>query len=323
MIMKKLIVAIIVLTSINSFSQKIIKFDDTRSLEWEKEFEIVEITSSKDQNTQLAYFYKSKSKKPQPLIVSLHTWSGGYTQKDSISQLSKQMDINYIHPDFRGPNRTKQACCSELAMNDIDDAISYAIKNANVDKDKIFIIGVSGGGYATLSAFMKSRHKINTFSAWASISDLTAWHNQCSIRGTKYAQDVLDCTNSHENLNIENAQNKSPIYWPTPKKKTKKSKLKIYAGIYDGIKGSVPITHSINFYNKLLADLSVKDSTKYVSTNEKLHLLEYRKPIGNYGTISGRRICLKKEYQNIQLIIFEGDHEMLTEFAFNSLLNQE
>jgi len=299
-----------------------VKFDDTRNVNWDNDFKIVEIKSKLDDSIQKAYFYKSKSKTPKPLIISLHTWSGYYSQKDELASICKQKDLNYIHPDFRGANWTENACCSDLALSDIDDAITYAINNSNVDTTKIFVIGVSGGGYATLSTFMKSKHNISKFSAWASISDLIAWYNESKIRNSGYAENILDCTSSTKKLNIENAEQKSPIYWNTPTNKLKNSKLFIYAGIYDGIQGSVPITHSINFYNKLLTDLSVSDTLRYVSVAEKLKLLEFRKPLGDFGSIGGRKICLKKEYGNLSLIMFEGNHEMLTEFALDKLLEE-
>lgn len=304
------------------FGETYIKFDDTRQLEWGKEFEIVEIKSSKDNNLQKSYFYKSKSPEPKPLIVSLHTWSGDYTQKDDLAELCKQKGLNYIHPNFRGANKTVSACCSELALSDIDDAITYAISNSNVDTNKIYVIGVSGGGYATLSTFMKSKHKIKKFSAWASITDLIAWHNESKLRKNNYATNILDCTGSENVLNTANAKLKSPLYWNSPTEKLESSKLHIYAGIFDGIQGSVPITHSINFYNKLLTDMSVSDTLKYVSTSEKLELLEKREPLGEFGKIADRKICLKKESGNLSLSIFEGDHEMLTEFALNELLEE-
>jgi len=304
------------------FAENYIKFDDTRQTEWSKDFELVEIESSRDNTVQKAYFFKSKSDELKPLIVSLHTWSGDYSQNDKLAEICKQKDLNYIHPNFRGANRKIDACCSELALADIDDAISYATRNSNTDASKIFVIGVSGGGYATLSTFMKSKHNIKKFSAWASITDLIAWYNESKIRNNKYSQDILDCTGSKNGLNTENAAQKSPIYWETPIEKLKSSKLFIYAGVYDGIQGSVPITHSINFYNKLLTDLSVIDSSKYVSISEKLNLLEKRQPLGEFGNIAGRKICLKKEFENLRLIIFEGNHEMLTEFALDELLEE-
>ncbi len=304
------------------FVETQIKFDDTRQSEWGKDFEIVEIKSSKDDSIQKSYFYKSTSNEAKPLIVSLHTWSGYYNQNDDLAAICEQKDLNYIHPDFRGANLTINACCSELALSDIDDAITYAINNSNVDTTKIFVIGVSGGGYATISTFMKSKHNIRKFSAWASITDLIAWYNESKIRKNRYAENILDCTDSENGLNIENAKQKSPIYWNTPAGKLKRSKLFIYAGIYDGIQGSVPITHSINFYNKLLKDMSVTDPLKYVSVSEKLNLLEKRESLGEFGNIADRKIFLKKEFENVRLIIFEGNHEMLTEFALNELLEE-
>ena len=296
------------------------KFDDTRKLEWSNDFKLVDIRSSVDENLQKAYFYTSKSDQPKALIVSLHSWSGYYDQKDGLADLSKEKDLNYIHPDFRGANWTKDACCSELALNDIDDAISYAIKNSNVDTTKIYVIGSSGGGYATLSTFMKSKHKIKKFSAWVPISDLVAWYAESKIKGNKYAQNILDCTDSKNGLNIEEARSRSPIFWNTPVEKLKNTELSIYTGIYDGIQGSVPITHAINFYNKVLNEQSVSENANKVSDSEKLNLLEFRKPLGEFGTIADRKVFLKKESGNVSLTIFEGNHEMLTEFAFNKLI---
>jgi hypothetical protein len=297
-----------------------IKFDDTGKNEWEAYFKLVSISSSVDGQIQKAYFYPAKSDVPKPLVVSLHTWSGDYSQKDELADLCRKKDINYIHPDFRGINNSKDACCSELALSDIDDAISYALSNSYADSSKIYVIGVSGGGYATLGTFMKSKHEIDKFSAWASISDLIAWYNESLIRKNRYSDNILNCTGSGEELNESKTRKKSPIYWETPVEKLSGSKLFIYAGIYDGIQGSVPITHSINFYNKLLSDLNIQDASLYVTDKEKLDLLEFRRPLGSYGTISGREVCLIKECENIRLTIFTGGHEMLTGYAFEELL---
>ncbi len=297
------------------------KFDNTKITNWEKGFEVVEIKSSLDDNVQKAYIYKTRSDKPKPLIVSLHTWSGDYRQNDEIAKLCKGKDINYIHPNFRGANNTKQACCSNLAINDIDDSILFAKANSNVDTSKIYIVGVSGGGYATLCTFMKSKHQIKKFSAWASITNLTTWYYESLIRRPDYAENILQCTGSEKELNVDAAKERSPIYWDTPVNKLSNSHLFIYAGIYDGIQGSVPIVHSINFYNKLLNDMKVSDKSKYITNDEKLKLLEFRKPLDHYGEIAGRKICLEKKYKNIKLVIFEGDHEILTDYALDELLD--
>ncbi len=301
-------------------SHQNIKYDSTSRVYWDKDFSKIEINSSIDNKIQKAYFYKTRSINSKPLLVSLHTWSGDFSQYDTLAILAKTKDWNYIHPDFRGPNRTTDACCSKLALSDIDDAIDYAINNANIDTANIFVVGASGGGYATLCMFMKSKHKIEKFSSWVPISDLFAWYHQSSWRNNKYAKNILVCTNSKDGkLNISNAKEKSPIYWNTPVNKLRDSKLEIYAGIFDGIQGSVPITHSINFYNKILRDLGVNNEQYYVSIKETLKLIESRTPICDCGKISDRKIYLKKEYKNVKLIIFEGNHEILPEYAFNNL----
>ncbi|MEN8229316.1 MAG: prolyl oligopeptidase family serine peptidase [Bacteroidota bacterium] len=290
---------------------------------WSNDFKVVEIRSAMDNHIQKAYFYASTAADPAPLIVSLHTWSGDYTQNDTLSWLCVDKGLNYIHPDFRGRNNTKNACCSDLAINDIDEAIAYAIENANVDTSRIYVVGTSGGGYATLSAFMKSKQRVRKFSAWVPISDLIAWYHESSIRQNKYDEDILGCTESKGSiLNLSIARAKSPIYWDTPVSKLDYSELNIYTGIYDGIQGSVPITQSINFYNKLLSDLSVADSSKFVSDHEKLQLLEFRRPLGDFGQIGDRAIFLKKEHRNIKLVVFEGNHEGLPEYTLNELCSE-
>jgi predicted peptidase len=307
----------------NFLNEKDQNVEIREATKWSDEFNIVEIKSPIDETLQSAYFYKTKSPDPQPLIVSLHTWSATYTQYDSINKFSFEKDYNYIHPNFRGVNNTKDACCSEMVISDIDASIDFAIENANVDTTRIYVIGMSGGGYATLAMFMKSKHKIKKFSSWVPLVDLIQWHEETKILKLKYAAEILACTQSKGDvLNEEIAKLKSPIFWKTPIDKLNYSTLEISTGIYDGMIGNgvIPITHSINFYNKLLRDLSVTDSSKYVSDTEKLALLEFRKPLGDFGQISGREVILRKETNNIKLTLFEGGHEILTKYAFEELI---
>jgi len=288
---------------------------------WDSCFHQVEIKSPVDGKIQKAFFYAAKHEEPRPLVVSLHTWSGNYSSSDTLSILCKQHEINYIHPDFRGANIMPDACCSRLALSDMDASIDYAIAHANVDKSKIYVIGVSGGGYATLSMIMKSKHQICKFSAWVPISDLIAWYQESKTIRPKYAENIQACVGLRRGmLNKKEACKRSPMYWKTPVEKMKKSQLQIYVGVNDGIQGSVPITHSINFYNKVLDDLKEPDSNNYVSEDEKRKLLEFRKPLFNCGVIGNRAVCLRKKSGNVQLTIFMGGHEMLSEYAFNDLL---
>lgn len=296
---------------------------DSLALKWKPEFKLIEIRSQADGEIQKAYFYPSTAKDPQPLIVSLHSWSWDYRQEDSLADLSKEKNINYIHPDFRGVNNTKNACCSDLVIADIDAAIDYAIVHGNVDTSKIYVTGRSGGGYATLASFMKAKHKIKKFAAWVPLADLAKWYEQTKARKLKYPAEILLCTSSlNGGLNKEVAMEKSPMYWKTPVDKFDYSMVDIYVGIYDGLESNspIPITQSINFYNKLLQDMAATDSSAYIADSVKLKLLEYEKPLGDYGKIADRDVCLVKQYKNLRITFFTGGHEMLQQFAFDELV---
>jgi len=296
---------------------------DSLAFKWLPAFQLIEIRSQADGEMQKAYFYSSTAKDPQPLIVSLHSWSWDYRQEDSLSILCKEKNINYIHPDFRGANNTKNACCSDLVIADIDAAIDYAITHSNVDTSKIYVTGRSGGGYATLASFMKAKHKIKKFAAWVPLADLARWYEQTKARKSKYPAEILLCTGSlNGELNKEVAIERSPMYWRTPVEKLDYSMLDLYVGIYDGLESNspIPITQSINFYNKLLQDMAVTDSSAFISDAEKLKLLEYEKPLGEFGKIADREVCFVKRYKNIGITFFTGGHEMLQHFAFDDLL---
>ena len=296
-------------------------FDDISDHNWPDIFTLVTIPSKKDGNLQKAYFYASDSSSPQPLIISLHTWSGDYTQEDPLAKLCVEKNLNYIHPDFRGANNHTEACCSELAISDIDESISYAIENAKTKPSAIYLTGTSGGGYASICLLLKTKHKIDKFSAWVPVSDLEAWYEESKIRKNKYANDILQCSCSEGVPNSRELRERSPLYWKASPRKLKKTEVMIHTGIYDGIQGSVPITHSINFYNKLLTDLKAEE-VFFVSDKEKLFLLEHRMPLGDFGSIGDRKLYLKKKYKNVELMIFEGNHELLPEYALSELLGE-
>lgn len=323
-----LICIVLIFLSTAAFTQNDPEWDDTSENGWSSAFEKVGIPSSADDKIQNAYLYKSRSKTPKPLIVCLHTWSGDYTQKDPIVKDILALDLNYIHPDFRGPNYTPESMGSPLVISDIEDAIRYALENTNSDPDQVHIIGCSGGGYATLLAYMNIRYPVKSFSAWAPISDIEAWYWESVGRNQKYAQHILSATSSSDGiLNNEEARRRSPIAHSFPKDRRKGAKLFIYEGIHDGYTGSVPITHSIHMYNRLIGDLKYNtvnpdsimckavSDTDLVSGKEILDLVVKRINPEHDPTkfLFDRAIHLFRKYENIELIIFEGRHEQIPE----------
>lgn len=294
-------------------------WDNTINKNWPEVFVQTEIISSANGSLQKAWFYKSCQSSPQPLIVSLHTWSGDYNQEDPLAKEILLRDWNYIHPDFRGANNHPEACGSELVIADIEDAIHFAIKNGNVDKNQVHIIGVSGGGYATLLAFMKINYPVKSFNAWASISNLEDWYWECKGRNLKYANDLEMVTTNGKGFDVAEARKRSPLVLKYQPELRKGANLNIYAGIHDGYTGSVPITHSINMHNKLSGDIYPEQKNKLVTDSLKLVLLAKRmNPIPETNLVlGGRKIHLIRELPGLSLTIFEGGHEMIVPQALS------
>jgi pimeloyl-ACP methyl ester carboxylesterase len=231
-----IILALSVLISSNSRPAEPAAPAPTAPTKWPDGFSLVRIPSSLDESFQAAYFLASQPGVLNPLVVSLHTWSGDYSQSDPLAEMVKNEGWNYIHPDFRGRNSSKDACLSKKAISDIDDSIQYAINKGFVDPENIFIVGVSGGGYATLGMYLKTSHSIKAFLAWAAISDLSAWFYQSKVRYPEYAQDILRRTSDGINLDENEARRRSPLFWEMPAKP--KGRLEIFEGIKDGYTGS-------------------------------------------------------------------------------------
>ena len=324
---RNIILILFCFLTIQLSAQENLKWDDTQSKDWPVACKKVSITSTVDGRAQPAIIYRSTGESPRPLIVSLHTWSGGYQQKDSLSWQCVENNYNYIHPNFRGPNNTYEACGSPLVISDIDDAIDFAIQHANVDTNAIHVIGVSGGGYATLLTYMKSRHNISTFSAWASISNIEKWFYESKGRNNKYAKDIAQATTgktfsgNNYYMDAKEAEKRSPMFMQTPVKKRANSKLYIYEGIHDGYTGSVPITQSLNIYNKIVSDFNSTAKEDLVPTEDILEMLASQYFVApQKGTIGNRIVHYQKTFEDkVKLTIFEGTHEMLTNVALNHI----
>lgn len=312
--MKHLFAFYFLLFTINIWSQTT-AWDDDKAKKWAAECKQVNIKSSFDATEQPSIIYASTHSQKQPLIVSLHTWSGDYTQEDSLVSQVIAQNWNYIHPNFRGPNNQITACGSEAAVQDIDDAIQYALANMSVDPNEVHIIGVSGGGYMTMMCYMKLKYPAKSFSSWVGLSDLEAWYFESIGRNQKYAKGVLKCTNTEGVFDSIEIRKRSPLYQKAP---NRKAFLHLYAGIHDGYQGSVPITQTINFYNKIITEQYPNEINKVVDNQTILDLVvrQYAQP--QYPFLMDKRaIYLWRKTPSVSLTIFEGRHEMLTNIGLS------
>jgi len=297
-----------ILSKTHSVTQSL--WDSTSQEKWHDAFERLQIRSSKDGKKQDAYAYRSNQNDPAPLVVSLHTWSGNYEQKDPLAERMRAAGFNYIHPDFRGPNNTHESCASKLALQDIDDAIAYCIENMNVDTKRIYVIGVSGGGHAASATYFHTVHPISAFYAWVPITDIHSWYLQTKQRKLKYASDIEKICGG--NFVPDAAIKRSPLLMEVPERT---ARLHLFAGINDGYTGSVPITHSIHLYNKLSPRQEQIDDDTIIRLLSKTV-----EPTG--AKIGGREIWHQSESSRSVLTIFEGGHEMIVDFAAKQIISR-
>ena len=150
---------------------------------WAGERMKMSIPSSADGTKQPSYVILPDGFDPNgtavPLLVSLHSWSGDLEQRNApLEQLAEQRGWVYLFPNFRGRNDNPAACGSELAQQDIVDAVQWAKNRFPIDGRRIYLTGSSGGGHMTM--LMAARHPDiwAAASAWVGISDLAAWHKK-------------------------------------------------------------------------------------------------------------------------------------------------
>jgi len=277
----------------------------------------IKYKTSADKSMQSAMFYAPTSKEAVPLIVALHSWSANYKQKryKDIETWCIRNGWAYIHPDFRGPNKKPEATGSELVVKDIVSAVEYAKTAANIDDSSVYLVGTSGGGYTAL--LMAGRHPEiwAGVSAWVPISDLKAWYNECKKSNKRYHKDIeASCggaPGSSPAVDKEYAK-RSPLNYL---KNAKGLTLHINAGINDGHKGSVPISHSLLAFNEVAEPkdrLSKEDISFLVEKASVPTKLKSDISDPSYGT---KKPLFRRTSGEATITIFDGGHELVAQAA--------
>jgi dipeptidyl aminopeptidase/acylaminoacyl peptidase len=234
---------------------------------------------SSDKSMQKAMWYPPAVKdKPVPLLVGLHTWSGDYKQASGKAYYkeAKKRGWALIFPDFRGPNWTPDAMCSDKAVQDIVDAVEYAKNHAKIDSKRIYLCGASGGGF--MAMMMAGRHPEiwAGVSAWCGISDIRAWHAYNKQKKSRYFKDIEKALGGDPDTSKKaaaEAVKRSPLSYL---KNTKKLPLDIWHGTADKV---VPASESENAFKVAAAGQAASDAD-HLATVGRYKIIS-RKTSGN------------------------------------------
>ncbi len=284
---------------------------------WAAELQQAEVTSTLDQAAQpVRYFAPENPESPIPLLVLLHTWSGDYRQTGFVEDCLQQSvgrGWALIHPQFRGPNVRPEAGGSDLAVQDVLDAVDWISRQTRIDPRRIYLVGASGGGHMTL--LMAGRHpeRWAAASAWVPIADLAAWHAESVTRKQRYAEDVekLCCGVPGASAKVDaEYRHRSPLTWLPHAKGVP---LDIEAGIHDGHSGSVPISHSLNAFN-VLAIANGKPDLQFADADILSMVEQQRVPEplafqGESPAVRKHKILLQRSAGPARVTLFEGGHE--------------
>lgn len=283
-----------------------------------------------DGSEQPALFWapEIESGKSAPLLVAMHTWSGDYRQaggEASYARWCQQQGWIFLHPNFRGPNRTKEAMGSDLVIEDVKAAIDWARKEASVDESRIYAIGVSGGGHATQLLAGRLPDTWAAISSWCGISDIAAWHRETrAAQRARYAQDIegaLGGTPLGSDSRAADAWHRSPLKWL---EHAGEVPLDLNHGIDDGRTGSVPFTHSLHAWNAVVPKSHrIPDEVIAAFYETRSPPPEGGLPGAEKDLLYGKKVPLfRRRHGNTRVTIFRGGHEIVHEAALNWLAAQ-
>lgn len=294
--------------------------------QWPPEVTQIKYLSSADSTAQPALFYvPDTNESPLALLVALHTWSGSYMQKISIPYARWCVENGwvFIHPDFRGPNRKPEATGSELVVKDILSAVDYAKKNANIDPNRVYLVGASGGGYTALLMAGRAPHIWAGVSAWVPIADLRAWYFESSKAGRRYADDIVKSCGGVPDANAEVDREYKKRSGVTYLHNAVNVPLDINAGITDGHTGSVPVSHSLRAFNLVAVSddrISQEDIAFFA---EKAQVPPHLKAELTDPTYGEKTPLFRRSSGKARITIFDGGHEIVYEAALSWLAQQK
>jgi acetyl esterase/lipase len=275
----------------------------------------IQYRSAADNSLQPALFYNPGGAEPKPLLIALHSWSGDYTQANPAYGLwciAKGWVL--MHPNFRGVNDHPDACGSELAVKDILSAVEHAKINCQIDESRIYLIGASRGGYASLLMAGRAPEVWAGVSAWCPIYDLRTWYADTKQRKLRYAEMLEKVCGGAPGSSPEADEDyrmRSASAWL--ERARGRVNLSINTGITDGHNGSVPVGHTLRAFNAVAA-LVDRIPEPVIARMEHAPEMPAELLQKIDDPLFGRKpVLFRRASRTAEVTIFQGGHEIIYE----------
>lgn len=283
--------------------------------------------SSMDGVLQPVLWYNPDSNQPRPLLVGLHTWSRDYAQLtgSSYAEWCRKQGWAFIHPNYRGANNSPKATGSDLAVQDVMDAVSWAQAHADIDPTRIYAAGYSGGGHMGLLLAGRHPDVWAGVSVWSPVTDLVAWYAQVRKNGHRhYQRDLLrSCGGVPKpgSRAARSCRHRSPLTYLA---NARDVAIDLNTGIFDGLRGnSVPSSHTLWAFNLLAHpdDRLTPHQIAYIAKTgrvpPRLWQTPWRDPLYDHD-----RVVLRIQSENVRVTLFEGGHALRRTAALTWLADQ-
>jgi dienelactone hydrolase len=249
---------------------------------------------------------------PRPIVVSLHSWSFGVEQRwPDLEQMVADRGWIYLFPDFRGRNDHIEACGSDVAKQDVIDALDWVQEHYPVDSRHVYVTGVSGGGFMTLAMVASYPSRWTAASAWVPLSDLRAWYDFHA--GDQYGEMTRQCVGGDPAADAavaDEMERRSPLHQLA---NAVEVPLDIGAGRFDGHDGApIPVWHSLAAFNVLAEAVGDSQVTAQEIAELTRHDPHLERPMASDAVSDasfGRRIFLRRRAGRARVTIFDGAHE--------------
>jgi dienelactone hydrolase len=282
----------------------------------------VHIRSSVDGLRQPAWFFVPNEARcyklendPVPLLVALHSWGGSYGNSSwkKYRRECAKFGFVMIRPHYRGPNVRPEACASDLAVQDVLDAVEYAQNNARVDPRRVYLVGCSGGGHMALTLAHRYPEQWAAVSVWGAQTNLFDLHRQSQRIVPRYVRNLHAVCGGPPGTEATDREyrKRSPLFHLDA---AKDLPIDINAGIHDGYEGPVTIDHSLRAFNVLAR---ANGHAEQGLSDEQVQYMVKEQKVPSSLTDTWERdirrrtpILFRRSAGPVRLTIFDGEHEI-------------